>query len=106
MIVKAWNNGSHSLNGNGYGLKLDKRDRDEYFRREWKSVWVELDDEPNPIEVNVNKPSFWNEICRELISVEIGKWLIKNKLAPWKKGSPPTLKLQLIGERRFRLSRL
>jgi hypothetical protein len=85
MIVTVWNNGFHHADGNGYGLKIDVRDRDAFFRREWKTVLLELDGESTPIEVNIDKDSFWNETCRELISVRIGKWMIKNKLAPWEK---------------------
>lgn len=56
------------------------------------------------IEINIDKKSFWNISCRELISVDIGKWLIKNKLAPWLKGNPPHLELNQIDGRQFTLS--
>lgn len=104
MLVKAWNNGYHHSNGNGYGLKISPADRDSYFYREWKTILLELDGESNDIKVNIDKDSFWNKSCRELISVDIGKWLIKHKLAPWQKGNPPTLNLGQIEGRRFRLS--
>lgn len=103
MKVKAWNNGSYTLDGNG--LKITAQDRDAFFRREWKTIWLQLAGESEPVEINVAKDSFWNETCRELISVRIGKWLLKNKLAPWRKGSPPVLTLKQLEGKRFLLTR-
>jgi len=31
MRVSTWNDGSHSKSGSGYGVKIAKRDRDEFF---------------------------------------------------------------------------
>jgi hypothetical protein len=105
MKVKAWNNGSYSPDGNGYGLKITAHDRDAFFRQEWKTIWLELAGESEPVEINIDKDSFWNDTCRELISVRIGKWLLKNKLAPWRKGSPPVLTLKQVEGKRFLLTR-
>lgn len=85
MIVTAWNNGSHISTGAGYGLKLDG-----------SSVIVSI---------NVAKASFWDTTCRELINAEIGRWLIRNNLAPWAKGIPPKLTLLHVGSNRFLLKR-
>ena len=52
---------------------------------------------------NTDKPSFWNDTCRELISKEIGLWLIRNGKAPWMKGHPSKLQLGLAGERTFKV---
>ncbi|HNW95741.1 MAG TPA: hypothetical protein PKL60_06100 [Anaerolineaceae bacterium] len=101
MIVKAWNNGERSSDGNGYGVKLSVRDRDRYFIPSWKTVSIELEGNPDSIAVNVDKPSFWNKTCRELIHKEIGKWLIKNGLSDWPPYHPPALELQVINERKF-----
>lgn len=98
MIVTAWNNGKHHKSGAGYGLKLSVADRDKHFRREWKSVFILLEGQDKPIKVNIAKPSFWSPACRELINVEIGRWLIKNGLAPWPKGKPPKLVLTPMSE--------
>lgn len=103
MKVKAWNNGSSSPDGNGYGLKITTHDRDAFFRREWKTIWLELAGESDPVEINIDKNSFWNNTCRELISVRIGRWLIRNRLAPWRKGYPPVLVLKQVEEKRFKL---
>ena len=104
MKVTVWNNGEHHSDGNGYGIKISSFDRDQYFLREWKTIQLEMDGEIPTVEINIDKDSFWNKSCRELISVEIGKWLIKNKLAPWMKGNPPHLELNKIEGRRFHLS--
>jgi hypothetical protein len=101
MIATAWNNGNHYPSGAGYGLKLQVQDRDRYFLRSWKSVWLELEGYSQVVEVNVDKPSFWGPDCRELISKHIGIWLIENNLAPWPKRKPPKLVLNHIAENRF-----
>ena len=105
MKVKAWSNGSNNPDGNGYGLKINSHDRDNAFRHDWKTIFLDLEGESSPVEININKPSFWNKTCRELISVKIGKWLIKNGLAPCEKGHPPEIVLEQIDGNRFRLVR-
>ena len=102
MIVTAWNNGGHHKSGAGYGLKIKATDRGLYFRKEWKKgILLELEGIPNPITVNITKPSFWKRECGELIKKEIGQWLRFNSLAPWPKGKPPKLSLEVISENRF-----
>ncbi len=100
MIVTAWNNGSWNSSGAGYGIRISIEDRDQYFRPEWKSVIIVLDD--HEVEVKLSE-SFWNK-CPELRKKEIGVWLIKNGLGRWPKGNPPKLKLEPVGDRRFKLS--
>lgn len=104
MIANAWNNGKHHQTGAGYGLKVNKQDRDQYFKRNWKSVFLQFEKDGVYVEVNIEKKSFWNSTCRELISKEIGLWLIKNGLAPWGKGYPPKLKLEHLYDNRFKVS--
>jgi hypothetical protein len=98
--VKAWNNGKHHHSGAGFGLKISATDRDCYFKKSWNSVFVLL---PNgkKVEVNTKKASFWNDSCRELISKEIGVWLIASQKAPWQSGSPPSFNLKPTSERHF-----
>lgn len=98
MIVTAWTDGQQHASGAGYGLKIDAADRDRYFQREWQSIMLILEGKNEPVEINVNKASFWNKTCRELISVEVGRWLMKNELVPWTKGHPPKLVLEPFGE--------
>ena len=104
MIVTAWNNGQHHSTGAGYGLKVNANDRDKYFSRKWRSAILELAGESKEIVVNINKPSFWGHVCRELISKDIGIWLIKNGKAPWTKGKPPKMRMEPIGGNRFKVN--
>ena len=102
MIVTAWTNGSPLSSGAGYGVKVGYDDRSRYFHHEWKSVFVLLDGQPQPIEINIAKKSFWTKTCGELISAEIGRWLIKNGLAPWLVNKPPKLVLEPMENRQER----
>jgi hypothetical protein len=105
MIVTAWNNGAHSKSGAGYGVKIEASDRDRFFQRNWKSIRLSLEGTSGVIEVNIAKPSFWGATCRELISTDIGQWLILNGLAPWLKGNPPKLSLEHIDGNQFLLTK-
>jgi hypothetical protein len=105
MIVTGWNNGDHQKSGAGYGIKLNADDRDRFFKRNWETIILEMQGKPDSIKVNVAKPSFWGATCKELINVEIGHWLIHNRLAPWKKGYPPKLALMPIKSNRFLLKK-
>jgi hypothetical protein len=40
---------------------------------------------------------------KEKSSVQKGRWLIHNQLAPWAKGHPPVLTLEPVTLNRFRL---
>lgn len=99
----AWNNGAHHPTGAGYGIKLDAANRNRYFKREWKTVMLSLEGFGGIVEVNVDKHSFWGPDCRELISREIGTWLLESNRAPWHAGEPPKLRLEPIGEAQFRV---
>jgi len=101
MEVTAWNNGKHHSSGAGYGLKLTPEDRDRFFKKGWRSVYIQLPGSSEEVEVNIEKPSFWNQSCRELISKEIGTWLITTGLAPWESGYPPKLILERKEENHF-----
>ena len=104
MIVTAWNNGKHHQSGAGYGIKISEQDRDRFFQRKWNSVILLLGNESSSVEVNIDKPSFWGKVCRELISKEIGLWLFANSIGTWDKGNPPKLKLEPLGEKRFQVT--
>lgn len=106
MVVTAWNNGSHHSDGNGYGLKIKKADRDKFIDRSWNSITIEVEGEGSPINLNISKKSFWGESCREVISKDIGIWLIKHKFAPWKKRYPPKFNLVPMEKNHFRMERL
>jgi len=103
MEVTAWNNGNHHKTGAGYGFKLKKEDRDKFFSEEWKNIYLSIPGRKDEIEINIAKASFWNQSCRELISKEIGKWLISNSLAPWPTGQPPKFVLECQVSNHFKL---
>jgi hypothetical protein len=46
--------------------------------------------------------SFWRN-CSELRSADIGRWLLRQGLAPWPRGKPPTFELVPVEDRRFRI---
>jgi hypothetical protein len=96
----AWNNGQHYKSGAGYGLKISSADGDRYFRREWRTVQLRIGT-GEPIFANIDKASFWNSSCRELISAEVGRWMLANGLAPWPSGQPPRLRLPNLEYARF-----
>ena len=73
MIVTAWNNGNHYKTGAGYGVKISIVDRTKYFRKSWAYVEIEFAGTEHLIKVNIDKKSFWGNVCRELINKEIGK---------------------------------
>lgn len=108
MIWTAWNNGRHHQSGAGYGFRVSAADRDTYFDRSWKIVTLELPSREARITVtaNIDKPSFWDGTCREMISKEIGQWLIARGLAPWPKGHPPKFSAEAAGTARFVVSEL
>jgi hypothetical protein len=105
MVWSAWNNGAHRDTGAGYGFKVPIPDRDRHFRPEWKTVQLELPSASASSlhEINVSKKSFWSDTCHELISRDIGRWLIAQGLAPWPKGTPPRFLVESVGDRSFRI---
>jgi len=101
MKVTGWNSGSpNNRTGAGYGIRIMREDRDRYFDKAWPLVTIELDNR-DLVGVKLSN-SFWGG-CTELRNAKIGKWMLDRGLAPWPKGSPPNLKLEPIGNRKFRL---
>jgi hypothetical protein len=105
MIWTAWNNGDHDPKGTGYGFKVARADRDRHFARDWNTVNIGLPSPPGGslAVAMVNKPSFWDAQCREMICIGLGKWLLARGAAPWPKGKPPKFVAVSVGERVFRL---
>ncbi|MBI3161832.1 MAG: hypothetical protein HYZ23_04950 [Chloroflexi bacterium] len=106
MIVTAWNNGQHFETGAGYGIKINAEDRDKFFKREWKFITLQFEDSTIQTRVNIDKNSFWNSTCRELINMEIGMWLRNNHFATWPKNQPPKFRLESLPNHCFLLGRL
>jgi hypothetical protein len=104
--VTTWHNGSpNHQTGSGFGLKLKKTDRDQHVQRRFKEAIVQMEGEAGFIAVNIDKQSFWNDTCIELVSREIGLWLLRNGYGSWEKGKPYKLELQHTSENRFFLKK-
>lgn len=103
MVVSGWFGGASKAKPAGYGVRITRRDRCEFFAPGTTAVTVDLDDGAST-KVTLG-PSFWRR-CHELRSRDIGEWLLSNGLAPWPKGSPPKLELEPISAEHFRLRRL
>src|SRR3954471_4032950 len=98
MHATAWHNSVPSTDPTGYGIKFTKPDRDRYFRTEWDSIVLELDESE---ETSVPlAPSFWRS-CSELRSGAIGQWLIDQRVAPWPRGNPPGVVVHHLDGNRF-----
>ena len=102
MRATGWNNGVWHKSGAGYGIRIDKEDRDHFFHETWPDVQVELPSGATTT-VRVSK-SFWKK-CSELRSQDVGLWMTEAGLAPWKNGTPLVLKLEPVGGQVFRLAR-
>lgn len=103
MRATAWNNGSHRSSGAGYGLKVSKTDRDQFFDHGWRNVIFDLEGEAQAV-APVSE-SFWRS-CTELRSAAIGRWLRGNGLAPWPEGRPPILEVTPKDGSRFAVARV
>ncbi len=100
MIVAGWNNGSpNDMTGAGYGIRITHKDRDRYFHRAWTYMTIELDNK-DLMGIQLSD-SFWRG-CTELRSAKIGKWMLEHKIAPRQKGTPPKLRLEPVGNRKFK----
>ena len=103
MIVTAWKSQPHNDTGTGYGLTIQRTDRDRYFKRVWGTVTIELQGESEPVKANIDKDGFWNG-CPHLINKQIGLWMIKHRFAPWAKRYPPKFYLDSVGDGDFILT--
>lgn len=101
LKVKAWSNGQASSSGGGLGVRIRHEDRDQYLDSSQDHVKVELSGTDEITTVRLSD-SFWRG-CSELRSAAIGRWLLSNGLAPWAKGAPPVLELEMLDDGSFRL---
>jgi hypothetical protein len=99
LLWSAWRNGT----GTAVGLKVPVEDRRAFFDRSWATVFLVFPEDTNygEIEVNVAKPSFWNDKCHELINKRIKEWLSGLGLLPWPRGRPPKVIIEPLSQRRF-----
>lgn len=105
MIATVWNNGAYHPSGAGYGMKISKIDRDNFFKKEWGKVILKLGNDEITTCANINKASFWSN-CRELISKDIGVWLIKEGRGTWEKSKPHKIEIVNITENIFKVELL
>jgi len=78
--------------GGSYGLKISCADRDKHFPHQQKTIRLILampGGRTWQARANIDKPSFWNGTCREMIGQKIGEWMHAVGAAPWPKGKPP-----------------
>jgi len=108
MEWSAWTNGKPTQTGSGLGLQVPLADRAKHFDRRWQDVVLELETNEGVIEVraNVRKRSFWSPTCGELITAQIGLWLLAQRLVPWPERERPKFKVSALGDGRFRVSKL
>ena len=104
MIWTAWKNGKHGAAGVSYGFKVHLSDRPK-FNRAWQTVRITLVPPVSGIDVvvNIEKDSFWNGTCMELISTDIREWLYHNGLTAWPKGKPHRFKVDVVGRGHYRV---
>ena len=88
-----------------YGFKIKVADRDKFFSRNWKNIVLKLPIRNGFIEAvcNIEKPSFWNDKCHEVIKKEIGLWLMENEYAKWSKRKPFKFEVKHIRDNVFEL---
>ena len=105
MIWTAYKNGRGNCTGAGYGFKIPMDEGKQHFRKEWDTVIIELPHGSSyiPVEVNVNKASFWPETCGEVIDRQIGQRMKRICGLPWPAKKPWKFEAERIGERRFRV---
>lgn len=90
MDVTLWCNGKkNDITGRGYGIRVGKKDRGEYFDKSWKTVLVDIGGKENWVEFRL-RDTFWGK-CSELRGKAIGKYLIDIEMSDWTWGKPPAL---------------
>jgi hypothetical protein len=96
MRATGWQSGGGVI----LGFRVGKQNALKSFRREWKSVTLELGDEVVDVRLS---PAFWRD-CPELKSREISTWMKLHRLFPWARGKTPNFELVEVGTRRFKVS--
>jgi hypothetical protein len=98
--VSSWNDGKHDTRGNGYGIRVGKRNR--YLFENITEFELSIEGN-NSFNVSLS-PGFWRN-CPEFRNSNIGKWMHENNFAPWSKGDNPKFTLTKISGEKFRLDR-
>ncbi len=91
--ASAWNNGNPDYNsGAGLGLHIFTNYEKNIFGKKFETIDLYYNGELIAKDVNVTDKN-----CPELISSEIGKWLIDNGWHDWPDGKPYKFKLSQRG---------
>lgn len=103
MIVTAWNEGKYASSGGGYGLRFSAKDRDRHLRRDWGTIRLRVQEQPETwVEANVDKDCFWKKEIT-IIDQSIGQWLLKKGYARWVPHHPPKFMLTHLRHNEFSL---
>ncbi|MGO2129182.1 MAG: hypothetical protein ACTH4U_10610 [Pseudoalteromonas prydzensis] len=101
FVITAWRSGRvNHLTGAGFGLRIPKNIRRDFFSKEWQFIYIRTHSETFKVNITLG---FWNE-CNEVRSPKIGLWLIDNNLNSWSNGRPPKISLEYLGNQTFYLS--
>ena len=105
LVWSAWKNGAFEDPNVSYGLKVPVVDRKLHFSRKHPEVVLEIpfSSGADSVKLDISKESFWNDTCRELISVRIGEWLKEQGVVPWASGRPPKVRVEVVDEGRVRV---
>jgi hypothetical protein len=99
MEVSAWLGGS----GKTYGVRVGKINRREFFKdTSWEWIDVEIEGKTYRFKLTSR---FWTTCpeFRDSGGTIIQNWLRRHYTIPWPNGNPPKFRLEVVGERRFRL---
>jgi len=99
--VTAYNNGKYHKSGAGYGFRINNSDVRRYFQIPYSNISLHLENSKKEILVNLNSSSISYGERIIITNKEIGKWLIKNKMAIWSEGTPPKFKMIHLNENKF-----
>lgn len=95
--VSAWRNSTHNdITGAGYGIRFSLA---HYaILQNWKELII-----GNTGIILKRGNKVLKQGCCEIRSKLIGKYLIQNNLINWQKGKPSKLKLEDLGQNKFKL---
>ena len=102
MIVSACHNG-----GTSYGIRVSSEDRDRYFSKTRKNIYIKIPRKPEFSRRLTN--SFWG-VGREVRGSAFRDWFeelgyVKKGKRKWKNSKPPQFRLTPQGSGRFKLAK-
>jgi len=106
MVIKAYNNGSYSQTGSGYGFRIKKSDIRDNLDIFTQTIFLTLDTKLKKIPIFINQDSVQFGDCGIFTKKEIGEWLILNGMRKWKEGNPPEFLMKYDGNNHFKIQKL